>query len=92
MSETAGPIDWESYLDAVSTLIVLNIPAEHRQGTIAQLKLNAAIASPLLAFEMLGESRREEFEKTVGEYVDFYLSHMALEEREILPLAPVFKP
>ena len=41
----------------------------------------------LLAFEMLGESRREEFEKTVGEYVDFYLSHMALEEREILPLA-----
>lgn len=41
----------------------------------------------LLAFEMLGESRREDFEKTVGEYVDFYLDHMALEEREILPLA-----
>lgn len=41
----------------------------------------------LLAFEMLGEPRREEFEKTVGEYVDFYLDHMALEEREILPLA-----
>lgn len=41
----------------------------------------------LLAFEMLGESRRETFERTVGEYVDFYLGHMALEEREILPLA-----
>ena len=41
----------------------------------------------LLAFEMLGESRREAFERTVGEYVDFYLGHMALEEREILPLA-----
>ncbi|QSI31951.1 hemerythrin domain-containing protein [Variovorax sp. RKNM96] len=41
----------------------------------------------LLAFEMLGESRRETFERTVGEYVDFYLNHMALEEREILPLA-----
>ncbi|KPU95136.1 hemerythrin [Variovorax paradoxus] len=41
----------------------------------------------LLAFEMLGESRREAFERTVGEYVDFYLNHMALEEREILPLA-----
>lgn len=41
----------------------------------------------LLAFEMLGESRREAFERTVGQYVDFYLSHMALEEREILPLA-----
>ena len=41
----------------------------------------------LLAFEMLGESRREAFERTIGEYVDFYLNHMALEEREILPLA-----
>ncbi|QNK67253.1 hemerythrin domain-containing protein [Variovorax sp. PAMC26660] len=41
----------------------------------------------LLAFEMLGESRRAAFESTVGEYVDFYLGHMALEEREILPLA-----
>ncbi|QRF62927.1 hemerythrin domain-containing protein [Variovorax paradoxus] len=41
----------------------------------------------LLAFEMLGESRREAFKRTVGEYVDFYLNHMALEEREILPLA-----
>lgn len=41
----------------------------------------------LLAFEMLGESRRAAFESTVGGYVDFYLGHMALEEREILPLA-----
>ncbi|MCY1250355.1 hypothetical protein D9M72_639850 [compost metagenome] len=36
---------------------------------------------------MLGESRREAFEKTVEGYVDFYLNHMASEEREILPLA-----
>ena len=41
----------------------------------------------LLAFEMLGESRREAFERAIGEYADFYLGHMALEEREILPLA-----
>ena len=41
----------------------------------------------LLAFEMLGEPRREAFERAVGGYVDFYLGHMALEEREILPLA-----
>lgn len=41
----------------------------------------------LLAFEMLGESRREAFEKAIGEYVDFYIGHMALEEREIFPLA-----
>lgn len=41
----------------------------------------------LLAFEMLGESRRRAFETTVDDYADFYLRHMALEEREILPLA-----
>ncbi|MBS0452288.1 MAG: hemerythrin domain-containing protein [Proteobacteria bacterium] len=41
----------------------------------------------LLAFEMLGESRRDEFETAMERYVDFYLAHMALEEREILPLA-----
>ena len=41
----------------------------------------------LLAFEMLGEPRREAFETAMGKYVDFYLEHMAMEEREILPLA-----
>jgi hemerythrin-like domain-containing protein len=41
----------------------------------------------LLAFEMLGELRRHAFEEAVERYVDFYLGHMALEEREILPLA-----
>jgi len=41
----------------------------------------------LLAFEMIGEPRRQAFEEAVERYVDFYLGHMALEEREILPLA-----
>ncbi|SFM62729.1 hemerythrin domain-containing protein [Variovorax sp. OV329] len=41
----------------------------------------------LLAFEIMGESRREAFEAAMERYVDFYLAHMALEEREILPLA-----
>jgi hemerythrin-like domain-containing protein len=41
----------------------------------------------LLAFEMLGDARRAAFESAVEQYVDFYLNHMALEEREILPLA-----
>jgi hemerythrin-like domain-containing protein len=41
----------------------------------------------LLAFEMMGEPRRKAFEQAVEHYVDFYLAHMALEEREILPLA-----
>jgi hemerythrin-like domain-containing protein len=41
----------------------------------------------LLAFEMMGESRRKDFETAMQRYVDFYLAHMAMEEREILPLA-----
>lgn len=41
----------------------------------------------LLAFEMLGESRRAEFESAIKSYVEFYLEHMGLEEKEILPLA-----
>ena len=41
----------------------------------------------LLAFEMIGEPRRQAFEQAVERYVEFYLAHMALEEREILPLA-----
>ncbi|WP_038213078.1 hemerythrin domain-containing protein [Xenophilus azovorans] len=41
----------------------------------------------LLAFEMLGEPRRAAFEEAVQRYIDFYLAHMAMEERELLPLA-----
>ncbi|MEJ8826984.1 hemerythrin domain-containing protein [Variovorax humicola] len=41
----------------------------------------------LLAFEMMGDSRRQAFETAMERYVDFYLAHMAMEEREILPLA-----
>jgi len=41
----------------------------------------------LLAFEMLGEPRRAVFEEAAQRYVDFYLSHMRLEEEHILPLA-----
>ena len=41
----------------------------------------------LLGFEILGESRRRAFEDAAQRYVDFYLAHMAMEEREILPLA-----
>jgi len=41
----------------------------------------------LLGFEMMGEARREAFERAAQRYVDFYLTHMALEEQTILPLA-----
>jgi hemerythrin-like domain-containing protein len=41
----------------------------------------------LLVYEMLGEAHREPFERAIARYTDFYLGHMALEEKEILPLA-----
>ena len=45
------------------------------------------IEHALLGFEMIGESRRQAFEQAVERYTDFYLEHMGMEEREILPLA-----
>ena len=41
----------------------------------------------LLGFEMMGEPRRQAFEQAAERYAEFYLAHMAQEEREILPLA-----
>jgi hemerythrin-like domain-containing protein len=41
----------------------------------------------LLAWELIGESRREAFETQAREYVSFYLSHMRTEETELLPAA-----
>jgi hemerythrin-like domain-containing protein len=39
----------------------------------------------LLAWRFAGESRRAKFVETLGNYVRFYLQHMATEERELLP-------
>jgi hemerythrin-like domain-containing protein len=41
----------------------------------------------LLGYEMMGEARRAAFEDKAARYVEFYLNHMKLEEREVLPLA-----
>ncbi|WP_293224187.1 hemerythrin domain-containing protein [Ottowia sp.] len=41
----------------------------------------------LIAWELMGESRRAAFTKAFTRYVDLYLSHMHLEEQEILPAA-----
>ncbi len=56
---------------------------EHEQGERAIRDLERA----LLAFEMMGNARRDAFEAAARQYVDFYLEHMRLEETEILPLA-----
>jgi len=59
------------------------LDAEHARGEHMIRELEHA----LLGFEMLGEPRRAAFEQLARRYVDFYFSHMGLEEREILPLA-----
>lgn len=41
----------------------------------------------LLAWELLGESRRQTFEEAFDQYVSAYLAHMNLEETAILPEA-----
>lgn len=41
----------------------------------------------LLAWDLLGPSRRAAFEEAVGQYIDAYLEHMNLEENVILPEA-----
>jgi hemerythrin-like domain-containing protein len=41
----------------------------------------------LLAYEMMGEPRREAFETQLSQYTRFYLQHMGVEETQILPAA-----
>jgi len=41
----------------------------------------------LLAWELLGDSRRAAFQDAARRYVDFYLGHMRSEETELLPVA-----
>lgn len=41
----------------------------------------------LLAWELLGEPRRQAFTEAALNYVDFYLLHMRTEEAELLPVA-----
>jgi hemerythrin-like domain-containing protein len=56
---------------------------DHARGESAIRDLEHA----LLAFEMMGEPRRDAFEQAAQQYIDFYFAHMTLEEKEILPLA-----
>ena len=48
---------------------------EHGEAKIRDLE------HELLAFEMMGEARRKEFETAAERYVDFYLAHMRTEEQ-----------
>lgn len=41
----------------------------------------------MIAYEVMGEPRREAFENAVARYIEFYLSHMGVEEQTVLPAA-----
>jgi len=63
--------------------VVAALEEDHVGGGRAVRELEHA----LLAFEMMGEPRRDAFERAAESYVRFYLRHMATEEAEILPAA-----
>jgi hemerythrin-like domain-containing protein len=67
--------------DIVPTLDLLD--ADHARGEAAIRELGHR----LLAYEVMGEPRREAFEKACAAYVDNYLRHMALEDSRVLPAA-----
>jgi hemerythrin-like domain-containing protein len=56
---------------------------DHASGERAVREL----AHALLAFEVMGEPRRQAFEAALAGYIDAYLQHMACEEHDILPAA-----
>lgn len=41
----------------------------------------------LLAFEQMGESRHKAFSDALEHFIEFYMHHMQVEEKEVLPLA-----
>jgi hemerythrin-like domain-containing protein len=62
---------------------VKRLEEDHMRGEGAVRELQ----HHLLAWELLGESRRSVFEASAKSYVGFYLDHMRLEESVILPAA-----
>ncbi len=59
------------------------LEADHVQGEASVRELQHR----LLAYELLGEPRREAFEAAAQRFVERYLQHMALEESALLPSA-----
>ena len=56
---------------------------EHAHGASRVREL----AHKLSAWQLLGEARRDAFERALAAYSAFYLEHMRIEETEVLPLA-----
>jgi len=62
---------------------IAQLDLDHARGEIAVRELQHR----LLAWELLGETRREVFETAARRYLSFYLEHMRLEETMVLPAA-----
>jgi hemerythrin-like domain-containing protein len=63
--------------------VIDQLDADHARGEASVRELQHR----LLAYELLGEPRRAEFEAAAERYVDRYLRHMALEDSTVLPIA-----
>lgn len=63
--------------------VIRRLEAEHMRGEGQVRELQHL----LLAWELLGESRRPAFVEAAQAYVGFYLEHMHVEETQVLPAA-----
>jgi len=63
--------------------VIDQLERDHAHGERAIRELERT----LLAYEVLGESRRGAFEQALARYVETYLNHMSTEERLVLPAA-----
>jgi hemerythrin-like domain-containing protein len=63
--------------------VIERLDSDHVKGESAVRELQHL----LLAWELLGDTRRDAFETTVKRYLGFYLEHMRLEETVVIPAA-----
>lgn len=63
--------------------VIEQLEQDHHQGEHRVRELQHL----LLAWELLGDSRRPSFEEAARRYVDFYLGHMRTEEQKLMPVA-----
>jgi hemerythrin-like domain-containing protein len=63
--------------------VIRRLEADHCDGEHKVRELQ----HKLLAWELLGDSRRSAFVEAAQEYVRFYLEHMRTEEAQLLPVA-----
>lgn len=62
---------------------ITRLDIEHQKGEEAVMRLQ----HELMAWELLGETRRADFETHLTRYLGFYEDHMRLEEDVVLPAA-----